>query len=107
MSRKPWMVESDNVPNTSWQKITFAAVSALIYVRLGGGDPPGEASPIKADAGDLATDAAANLARLITAFDNERTPFRARPRPMWALRFGDYDHLARLKEWSASGGEDQ
>jgi ATP-dependent helicase/nuclease subunit B len=24
---------------------------------------------------------------------------------MWATRYGDYDHLARVKEWSASGGE--
>jgi ATP-dependent helicase/nuclease subunit B len=24
---------------------------------------------------------------------------------MWSSRYGDYDHLARVKEWSATGGE--
>jgi len=23
---------------------------------------------------------------------------------MWRVRYGDYDHLARVKEWSAFGG---
>ena len=89
-----------------FQGLAEAAVAALIYVRLSGGDPPGERCDIKADANQLAADAAANLTRLIAAFDDERTPYRSRPRPMWASRFGDYDHLARVKEWSASGGED-
>ena len=26
-------------------------------------------------------------------------------RPMWKTHYGDYDHLARVKEWAASGGE--
>ena len=24
--------------------------------------------------------------------------------PMWTARYGDYDDLARIKEWSAAGG---
>jgi hypothetical protein len=24
---------------------------------------------------------------------------------MWTTSYGDYDHLARVKEWSATGGE--
>ena len=24
---------------------------------------------------------------------------------MWRTRYGDYDHLARVKEWSSNGGE--
>ena len=33
------------------------------------------------------------------------TPYRSRERPMWARRaYGDYDHLARVREWSLSGG---
>ena len=27
--------------------------------------------------------------------------------PMWTTRYGDYDHLARVKEWSLTGGEDE
>ena len=25
--------------------------------------------------------------------------------PMWKTRYGDYDHLARVKEWSLGGEE--
>ena len=32
-------------------------------------------------------------------------PYRSLVHPMWATRYGDYDHLARVKEWSATGGE--
>jgi hypothetical protein len=24
---------------------------------------------------------------------------------MWTAHYGEYDHLARVKEWSAAGGE--
>jgi hypothetical protein len=26
---------------------------------------------------------------------------------MWQKHYGDYDHLARVKEWAASGGESE
>jgi ATP-dependent helicase/nuclease subunit B len=26
---------------------------------------------------------------------------------MWRNHYGDYDHLARVKEWSLSGGNDE
>ena len=35
-----------------------------------------------------------------------KTPYRSLVSPMWKTRYGDYDHLARVKEWSA-GGEDE
>jgi hypothetical protein len=25
---------------------------------------------------------------------------------MWSTHYGDYDHLARVKEWSLTGGAD-
>jgi hypothetical protein len=24
--------------------------------------------------------------------------------PMWKMHYGDYDHLARVREWSLAGG---
>jgi ATP-dependent helicase/nuclease subunit B len=33
------------------------------------------------------------------------TPYRSFVRPHWVGRtYSDYDHLARVKEWSATGG---
>ena len=34
-------------------------------------------------------------------------PYRSLVHPMWKKHYGDYDHLARVKEWSASGGESE
>ena len=37
----------------------------------------------------------------------EATPYRSLVSPMWKTRYGDYDHLARIKEWSAGGEEEE
>ena len=38
-------------------------------------------------------------------FEDPQTPYLSRERVMWRRRaYGDYDHLARVKEWSPSGG---
>ncbi len=79
-------------------------VAELAYVRLTGRDPPGEVAALKADPTALAAAALGGLTRLIAAFD--RAPYRSRPRPMFARRFGDYDHLARVKEWAAALGDE-
>jgi len=48
--------------------------------------------------GELAADAEAGLRRLITAFDDPAVPYVSHPNPQ-EVGFGDYDHLARVKEW--------
>jgi ATP-dependent helicase/nuclease subunit B len=51
-----------------------------------------------------------NLARLkdlLAAFAHDEQPYHPIPRPKWRLRYGKYDHLARIQEWSASEGEDE
>ncbi|MEL6380497.1 MAG: double-strand break repair protein AddB [Pseudomonadota bacterium] len=40
-----------------------------------------------------------SLRALIAAFGDEETPYLSQPRPEYANRFGDYDHLARRREW--------
>lgn len=46
----------------------------------------------------LAADAEAGLRRLIAAFDDPAIPYVSHPNPL-EVGFGDYDHLARVKEW--------
>jgi ATP-dependent helicase/nuclease subunit B len=88
-------------------------VSDLVYVRLSGNNPPGEEKPLelKIRPGDTAQppDAAADYARaqleiLIRKFDDENEPYTSLNLSMWANRYGHYDDLARIKEWSAAGG---
>lgn len=86
--------------------VPAAPVAALAYWRLAGsGSTAGRIQEIRADAATLAAEARAGLERLIAAFDDPATPYAARPRPDFGPRFSDYDHLARLPEWSAGGGE--
>ncbi|HEY9538944.1 MAG TPA: hypothetical protein VIS03_15230, partial [Kiloniellaceae bacterium] len=59
----------------------------------------------QADPSALAEAALAGLVRLIAAFDDPATPYACQPRAERAPRFGDYDHLSRIAEWTA-GGED-
>jgi len=78
----------------------------LSYWRVSGGREAGEIKDIKTDGNALAQAAQAGLQALITQFDDPATAYLARPRPAIAPRFSDYDHLARIKEWSAGGPGD-
>ena len=84
-----------------------AAVAALAYVMLKGGVPPGRLEPILFKEGTPASQADRafdKLAALVRRFDDDNEPYRSLVHPMWKARYGDYDHLARVKEWSATGG---
>ena len=90
-----------------------ACVSDLVYVRLSGNNPPGEEKPLELKVRPNDTpqppDVAAAYARqqleiLIRKFENENEPYTSLNLSMWANRYGSYDDLARIKEWSAAGG---
>jgi ATP-dependent helicase/nuclease subunit B len=87
-----------------------ASVAELAYVQLKGGEPAGKADAI--DLGNLDPDrvadqAFARLTDLVTRFEEETTPYRSLMLPMWKDRYGTYDDLARVKEWSQTGGADE
>jgi len=84
-----------------------ASVAGLVYVTLRGGNPPGKAEPIEFTAGtpdSHADTALRRFAAMALRFEDETEPYRSLVHPMWKRHYGDYDHLARVKEWSASGG---
>jgi ATP-dependent helicase/nuclease subunit B len=90
-----------------------ASVSELTYVRLSGNNPPGEQRrlELKINKGDTpqppddaADEARRKLEQLIRAFDNDSEPYNSLNLSMWSNRYGAYDDLARIKEWSAAGG---
>ncbi len=90
-----------------------ASVSELVYVRLSGNNPPGEEKPLELKISpsdtpqppDEAADyALAQLCSLIRKFDHDSEPYTSLNLSMWANRYGSYDDLARIKEWSAAGG---
>ena len=101
-------LEAAMVAKNGFSAINAAPVEELAYVRLGGGDPAGE---FRTAGGrntpppeTLAEEAYEGLLRLIAQFDRQATPYLSCPRPDLPYRFNDYEHLARVKEWSS--GED-
>ena len=86
-------------------------IEEIAYVSIRGGEPAGEVAPIewkKTNPDAEAKRALAKLTEVITAFDDPASPYLSKERPMFIRRFpGDYDHLARVKEWSLSGGAEE
>jgi ATP-dependent helicase/nuclease subunit B len=76
-------------------------VTALIFMRLSGGNPPGllaDATGRDYNLDDVVEAAEAGIVRLVAAFDDPSRPYLSKPRPEVAYA-GDYDHLARVGEW--------
>jgi ATP-dependent helicase/nuclease subunit B len=87
-----------------------ASIASYIYVGIKGGDPAGTERVIKLE--DNTADAQADLARtklteIVRRFVIAGEPYLSLMNPMWKTRYGDYDHLARVKEWSARGEEEE
>jgi ATP-dependent helicase/nuclease subunit B len=75
-----------------------ASLREFIHVRLTGAEPPGEECIV--DAGALATDAMARLTARVARYDDPAQPYLSRAMPFRRSDEGDYDHLARVREWT-------
>jgi ATP-dependent helicase/nuclease subunit B len=78
----------------------------LLYVKLSGGAVPGEPRWLE-DAPELPAAALEKLKARIAWFDEEATPYPPRLIPRSLEDEGDYDHLARVREWAPSGWEEE
>lgn len=92
--------------------IAPADVRELLYIRMTGGDPPGEELPVQRarepiDITALAEEAFARFEALIAEYDVEATAYLSRPIPELVKAVGDYDHLARVAEWGGFAGWDE
>lgn len=86
------------------------SVSAITYVTLKGGEPAGKEQDIvfKEGTPDTQADhALTKLKELAATFADKDTPYLSLVHPMWKTHYGDYDHLARVKEWSLAGGAEE
>ncbi len=79
-----------------------APAELLSYLRLGG-EGGEKRVDRKASASEQARESLAQLGRLIAAYDDPPTPYVSRARPERIVHSSDYDHLARVAEWSANG----
>ncbi len=78
------------------------------YLKLGGKDG-GFERELKFDNepfDDVVSRHVDGLQRLISSFRNADIGYPSRPFPKFARKYGDYDHLARVREWSL-GADDE
>jgi ATP-dependent helicase/nuclease subunit B len=93
-----------------FQPIAKGSVSEITYVTLKGGEPAGRPEAIKFKEGtpnSQADRALARLKKVAATFEDESKPYLSLVHPMWKTHYGDYDHLARVKEWSLTGSADE
>ncbi|MBT6095435.1 MAG: double-strand break repair protein AddB [Rhodospirillaceae bacterium] len=88
------MAEAGNFPG-----LDPAPAAQLVYMRLSGGRQPGEERVLKLDVADVISETLVGVTKLVQKFEDPATPYLSQPRPQFLNRFGDYDHLARVKEW--------
>jgi ATP-dependent helicase/nuclease subunit B len=103
-------LEAAMVAEGAFADIGAREVSEALYLKLGGGDGGKkiELDWTKTKSKELFADVVARhrceLEVLLNQFRSRETPYLPRPFPKYASKFSDYDHLARVKEWSATGG---
>ncbi|MDB5461021.1 MAG: double-strand break repair protein AddB, partial [Caulobacteraceae bacterium] len=83
----------------------------LVYVRITGRDPAGK-EVVSLAAGPESQDGAEKafqgLQALIARYEDPAHPYRSRTAPQFVKTYAsDYDHLARVYEWSTSGDDEE
>ncbi len=80
---------------------------AALYVKLGGADllktKAVGSNPRDLPLDELIASQFNGLKQLLNQLRDVETPYMSRPYPRFTRRFGEFDHLARVKEWSADG----
>ncbi len=100
-------LEAAMIAAGAFQDIGARKAESAAYVRLLGGED-GKPIPVKCkdkSFDELVADHAAQARALLEQFREAKTPYPPRPFVEFASRYGDYDHLARVKEWSQTGGD--
>jgi ATP-dependent helicase/nuclease subunit B len=94
----------------AFEKIGARKVARYEYVKILNRTDDGRQNGWGREGDDAAVairDAEAHLRALIAAYDDPGAPYHSQPRPEFTDVYGEYDQLARRKEWGAAddGGE--
>lgn len=77
----------------------------FVYIRFSGDEVAGNTHVVKGDARERVAETWSKLTDWIAKFDCAETAFIPRRAPLRVGIVGDFDHLARVREWSLSGWE--
>ena len=79
----------------TFENISSKELEELLYWQLGS-----KSLNINPNEDDIINKTEEYLQRLVSAFDFVTTPYLSRPTPKYIPKNKDYEHLARIKEWS-------
>ena len=84
-----------------FQNISAAEVGRLIYWQLGR-----QETVIENNMNELLDKSYERIVTLASVFDFEKTAYISQPNPKQAPKYSDYEHLARVREWSVTENEE-
>jgi ATP-dependent helicase/nuclease subunit B len=96
-------LEAAILESGGFEDVAAMKAAELTYIRFSGGADPGDVKSPKVDVAAITAEVIEKLSGRIAFFDDESTPYRSRVKPFSAEPDGDYDHLARVREWSLTG----
>ena len=99
-------LEAAMIARGAFEKVGKKEATGALYVKIGGAKGL-EEKEVKGEKGqsfdELVQDQFEELHKLLSQFREEATPYVPRPYPQFTNAYGAYDHLARVREWSAGG----
>jgi ATP-dependent helicase/nuclease subunit B len=100
-------LEAAMMERGAFRNVAARRVETAFYLPLGGDKtrPQNLDDPKKGSFADLVDGHYKELIGLLNHFRNPAHGYPARPFPQFSARYNDYDHLARTREWSASGAD--
>ncbi len=100
-------LETAMLERGAFKGIPAAGVEDALYVKILGGEKkaPVSLKPKSETLSQFAREHFVELRNLLDEFRDVNTPYIPRPYPQFINKFSAYDHLARVKEWSAGDGE--
>jgi ATP-dependent helicase/nuclease subunit B len=98
-----------------FKDLAYGRVARLEYWRLSGGAVPGEIKEVRQpgraggpiDPNALAEEAREGLVNLLHTFGTADAAYPPAPRAEYAPRYNDYEHLARIAEWTVNETDEE
>ncbi len=99
-------LEAEMVRRGGFKEVGDFEPESGLYLKIGGrgGGKIVDIAPKDVSFDQLAGEHWDELAKMLSSYRDPARGYASRPFAQYASRYGDYDHLARVKEWSATGG---
>ncbi len=99
-------LEAAMIEAGAFAQIGARRVAGAAYVGLKNGGKTQQLQWKDASFADVVAKHRGEFVKMLSQYRDPSTPYPSRPYVAFVKHEGDYDHLARVKEWSRGGGED-